>query len=278
MADIYGSHFEYAGISSRLYSLIIVNINTSRMVQMSGSSESITFFDKKNKKNYLVDTDYSNSPVTFDIEIINDNERCLEPEERKKIEKWLFGRREYRKLYFDIPDDYHRDMYEIQEDGTFKRLYLNCRFLNPEKIEYNGGIVGYKVTVETDSNMFWQDTTTEVYELDNPTADSSSVISVNIDTDIDDYVYPKVTITMGDVGGNVIIANNTDNSERYTKFEGLSKYASINMNGELNYVNGEYYTLFALRNFIRLLDGENKLTIMGNVKTIKIEYSARRFM
>lgn len=278
MADIYGSHFEYAGVSSRLYGLIIVNINTSRMSQMSGTIDSITSFDKKNKKRYLIDTDYINSPMTFDIEIINDSERCLRPEERKKIEKWLFGRREYCKLYFDIPDDYYRDMYEVLEDGSIKRLYINCRFINPEKVEYNGGIIGYKVTVETDSNMFWQDATIKTYEIDNPDSDSSSVITVDIDTDMNDYVYPKVTITMGDVGGDIIIANNTDNSDRYTKFKKLSAYANINMNGELNYINDDYYTLFASRNFIRLLDGENKLTIMGNIKTIKFEYSARRFM
>lgn len=277
MANIYGSHFEYAGISSRFYGLILVNVNTSRMIQMSGATESVTLFNKKSKKKYLIDTDYTDSPITFDIEIISDNERCLELEERREIEKWLFNRREYRKLFFDSADDYYGETYEFIEN-TRKRSYLNCRFLNPEKLEYNGGVVGYKATIEADSNMFWQEATTEEFIISNGSSDSSSIITVNVDTDLDDYIYPKVKITMGEVGGDIIIANNRDDSERYTKFVGLSPYASIVMKGEINYVSGQYYNLFALRNFIRLLDGKNNLTVMGDVATIEFEYSARRLM
>ena len=185
--------------------------------------------------------------------------------------------KEYRKLYFDVADDPYGETYEFI-DNIRKRNYLNCRFLNPEKIEYNGGIVGYKATIEADSNMFWQDAVSKEYVVNNGDADVSSVVTVNIDTDIDDYVYPKVTITMGGVGGDIIIVNNRDDNNRQTKFVGLSPYASVVMKGEINYISGEYYNRFALRNFIRLLDGENKLTIMGDVDTIEFEYSARRMM
>ena len=96
MADIYGSHFEYGGISSRQHSLIIANVDTSRMAKLSGTKEGVTIFSKSAKKRYLVDDDYTNSPISFDIEIVTENGRRLELVERRQIEKWLFNHRTYR--------------------------------------------------------------------------------------------------------------------------------------------------------------------------------------
>lgn len=182
MADIYGSHFEYGGVSSRLYSLIIVNANTSRMVQLSGAKESVTIFSRIANKRFLVDDDYSSSPISFDVEIITDSDRCLEPVERRQIEKWLFNKRTYRKLYMDNADDEFGETYEYI-NGQRKRNYLNCRFVNPEKLEGNGGIIGHKVTLEADSNMFWQDAITQTFTVYNRSATSSSNITVHIDTE-----------------------------------------------------------------------------------------------
>lgn len=277
MADIYGSHFEYGGVSSRLYSLIIVNANTSRMVQLSGAKESVTIFSKIANKRFLVDDDYSSSPISFDVEIITDSDRCLEPVERRQIEKWLFNKRTYRKLYMDIADDEFGETYEYI-NGQRKRNYLNCRFVNPEKLEGNGGIIGYKVTLEADSNMFWQDAITQTFTVYNGSATASSNITIHIDTDMDEYLYPKVTIQMGSSGGDFTIYNNTDDSTRMTRFTGIGAFASIVMKGELNYVSGQYYEKFYDRNFIRLLDGDNILTIVGDVESIQFEYSARRVM
>lgn len=277
MADIYGSHFEYGGVSSRLYGLIIVNADTSRMTQLSGQKESVTIFSKIAKKRYLIDDDYSSSPITFDIEIMTDSDRCLEPVERRQIEKWLFNKRSYRKLYMDIADDERGETYEYV-NGERKRNYLNCRLVNPEKLEGNGGVVGYKATLEADSNMFWQEPVEQAFIVYNGAESVSSNITLTIDTDLEEYIYPKVTIQMGSSGGNVIIVNNNDDSTRQTKFIGLGALATVVMKGELNYVSGQYYERFADRNFIRLLDGVNTFTITGDVETIKFEYSARRVL
>lgn len=275
MADIYGSHFEYGGVSSRLYDLIIVNADTSRVTQLSGEKESVTIFSRIANKRYLIDDDYSSSPITFDIEIMTDSDRCLEHAERRQIEKWLFNKRSYRKLYMDIADDERGETYEYV-NGEQKRNYLNCRLVNPEKLEGNGGVVGYKATLEADSNMFWQDPIGQEFAVYNSSESASSNVTLTVDTDLEEYIYPKVTIQMGSSGGNVIIANNNDDSTRQTKFVGLGALATVVMNGELNYVSGQYYEKFADRNFIRLLDGENTFTITGDVATIKFEYSVRR--
>lgn len=275
MADIYGSHFEFAGTSSRQWGLIIANANTSRMTQLGGAKEGVTIFSKSANKRYLIDDDYSSSPISFDVEIVTDSDKCLELAERRQIEKWLFNHRDYRKLYLDVDDDEYGETYEYI-DGSQKRNYLNCRLINPERVEGNGGIVGYKATLEADSSMFWQDAITKRYAVNNGSANATRNITVTVDTDLDEYIYPKVTIQLGSVGGNITISNNNDDSSRLTKFVDMSPRSSVVMKGELNYVSGQYYLKFADRNFIRLLDGENTLTILGNVESIEFEYSARR--
>ena len=277
MADIYGSHFEFAGISSRQWDLIIANVTSNRLVKLGGAKEGVTIFSKSANKRYIIDDDYTSSPITFDIEIINGSDRCLEFVERRQIEKWLFNHHDYRKLYLDVADNAYGEAYEYI-DGVLKRNYLNCRLINPERIEGNGGIVGYKATLEADSNMLWQDAITKKYLVNNGAEDASTMITVMVDTDLNEFIYPRVTIQMGDIGGDIIISNNNDDSSRLTRFVGMSPLASVTMKGELNYVSGQYYLKFADRNFIRLLDGENKLTVMGDIASIEFEYSARRAM
>lgn len=277
MADIYGAHFEYGGVSSRQYDLVIANLNTSRMTRMCTSGESVTMYNKAANKFVFVDEDKSDAKVSFDIEIVTADGRCLERSECRTIEKWLFRHNGYRKLYFDMADDTLGTMYEYI-DGVRYRSYLNCRMLNPEKLEYNGGVVGYKATLEADSDMFWQDAITKKYIINNGAADVSTNISINIDTDATGYIYPKVKIIMGHSGGDIMICNHTDDSSRLTEFVNILQNATITMKGELNYVSGQYYEKFSNRHFIRLLGGENKLTIRGDVSTIEFEYSARRMM
>lgn len=277
MADIYGSHFEFGGISSRQWGLVFANVDTNRVVQLSGPKEGVTVFSKKAVKRYLIDDDYSASPLSFEVEIISESDSCLLKETRRSIEKWLFNHRDYRKLYLDIDDDPTGESFEYI-DGEIKRNYLNCRFLNPEKIEGNGGIIGYRATLEADSNMFWQDAVVKQYSIGNSAEDSVSNITVLLDTDLDEYTYPKVTIKVGSVGGNISIFNNNDDISRHTRFVNMSPNVSLTLNGEINHVTNPYYQNFADQNFPRLLDGNNVFTVSGNVEMITFEYSARRVL
>ena len=94
MADMYGSHFEYADILSRLHGLVIVNVGTSRFTRLSGEIKGNTIFNKNSKQQLLTGNDYSSFPVSFDVDIITDNEKGIPLHERRVIEKWLFNRRE----------------------------------------------------------------------------------------------------------------------------------------------------------------------------------------
>ena len=275
MADLSGVHFEYAGISSRLYGLITGNVETTRFTQIAGEIGGVTIYNKKNRRQYLIDDEQDDSPVSLEIDIVTEDGRCLEANERRQIEKWLFNRGKYKKFYLDVEDDIYGETTELV-DGIQKRLYLNCRFINPERLEYNGGIVGYKVTMDTDSCMWWQDPVTKTFAVNTATTSSTANFTVQVDTDLDDYVYPKITITTGGTGGNVSLWNATDNADRRFTFDGLQAGTIVTVDSEINYVSDGHYSKLSDRNFPRLIDGGNSMNIMGCVASVVVEYQNRR--
>lgn len=273
--DLYG-HFNYAGRSSRNLGLIIANVETDRFTSLSGTIESTTVFDKANKRNYIVGTNYSESPLSFEIDIVTDDNRPLWPYERRRIEKWLFLQRDYCKLYSDLFEDFDNETFDVV-DGGKKQLYLNCRFANPEKLEYNGGIIGYRCTLESDSGFLWQEPITKVFNLPNISPDDSTIIELNIDTDINDYTYPKVTFDIGESGGDIVVFNDSDDPSRQTKFIDVLPNDFLTMKGEINQITGIGYDKFSGQNFIRLLDGVNRICVTGDVSQITFEWQNRRY-
>lgn len=276
--ELSGSYFIYNGTSSRQYGLLFANADTSRVTSLIGDIDSVTVYNKSGRRNYFVGESFDNSPLVFDIEVITDDDRGLDLFTRREVEKWLFRQSDYRKLYLDIACDPMGETYEII-DGEQKQLYLNCRFTNPEKLEGNGGIVGYKFTVECDNRMAWQDPVTYTHTIASTGDDYSTTITVDVDTDVGDYVYPTVTISMGVVGGDIIISNLTDDATRTTKFVELTPNITFTMKGDgINYVSGDNYMKFANRNFIRLLDGENTISLYGDITGIKFEFQNQRYI
>lgn len=278
MADIYGSHFEFGGISSRKYGLIIVAAESARNISVSGEVGVSTIFNKRTQSRSVIHNDYSNFPVSFDVDIITRNERGIMLVDRRAIEKWLFNRHDYQRLYIDQFDDPFAETCELI-DGEQKRLYLNCRFVNPSRLEYNGGIVGYKVTLEADSGMWWQDAIQKSLAPKNFFATSLSSHTVVVDTDLDDYIYPNVSIVTGAVGGEIAIINATDDITRETRFMEMPPNTTIILDGARNYVNNpQYYGKMLRRNFPRLLDGENTINVYGNIVGLTFEFNNRRML
>ncbi len=278
MADMYGSHFEYGGVSSKTHGMIIANVETTRFTQVAGTIAGVTIFNKSGKRNYLIDDDYSGSPLSFEVDIVTDDEGTLDKADRRVIEKWLFNRHRYRKLYLlhdsECDDDVDEDTEVIA--GETKRLYLNCRFVNPSYLEYNGGIVGYRVTLEADCGYWYQDAITKTVNIGSTASASSSSFTIDVDTDIDDYTYPRVTVKMSSAGGEFTLVNQTDDSTRFTSFVDIAGGATVVMDSEYNYINDQYYLKFSKQNFPRLLDGSNTFTIIGAVESITFTYSNRR--
>ena len=75
-----------------------------------------------------------------------------------------------------------------------------------------------------------------------------------------------------------MVINNSDDAARLTKFNDVSPFSMITMKGALNYISGQYYDRFENQNFIRLLDGENMIAVMGDISSIKFKWNNRRFI
>lgn len=267
-------HFEYAGKSSREYGLIMANVETSRYTSVSGKIQTNVSYHSLNKKNYYVGTSTSESPMVFEAEVVSDTP--LDLGTQRTVEKWLFHRNGYKQFFVDMFDDYDCESYELI-DGRPKRTYLNCRFVNPEKLEYNGGVVGYKFTVECDSHLAWQEPVSITYEV-NSTDNAGVYIDVSVDTDSNEYVYPEVVVTTDHGCTGFQIVNESDDVSRVTSFIGDIPNTVIRMNPSIGFVTDGYYDMFAKKNFVRLLDGENTLFILGNVQTVQITWQNMRYV
>lgn len=268
-----GVHFQFGDYNSREHNLIFAHSDTRSYDSIMGTTTSTALFNKKDKSRYLITDNFENSPLSFEAEIITDDARPLTQQSRRMVEKALFNKPNYMKLYVDMDDDFMSDTIEYI-DGCLKRLFFKCRFVNPIKIENGNGLpVGYKFTVECDSCMAWQDDIEQEFETK-----SGDIIEVQTDTDIGGYTYPDVTIKIGDNGGDVTLINKSDDTSRLTKFNGVPSNTTIIMKGCINYISGQNYERFENQNFIRLLDGENQIAVTGDISSIKFKWNNRRFI
>lgn len=279
MLQLTETHFEYGGVSSRQYGLMFANVDTTRNLSLTGAVTSSNIFSKKEARRFFTGDLYEDSPFSIDVEIVTDDGCMIDAQKMRAIEKWLFHSQSYKKLYFDSCDDRHGFTYEYS-NGGIKRTYLNCRFINPERIDGIGGIYGYKATLEADSLLAWQDTTEITFNAPaGGFVGDNSLIHIVTDTDFKDYIYPRVTITVGTTGGSINIFNSSDSSERYTSIGSLDGNESIILDGRFNYVSPDsIYGRLGHKNFIRLMDGDNTISITGDVASIKFEWNNRRWL
>ena len=272
--DFYGCYFEYAGELSRKYGLIIANVETKQNVIISGKYQSISIFNKRSQTRHDLGNTYDEAPLSFEMEVFS--EVPIDGEGRRRIQKWLFNQIGYQKLYVDPADAPLGEVFDL-ETGRPKREYLNCKFVNPEKIEGNGGIVGYKFDVVCDSRMAWQDPMHAEFMLVGGSGQMTD-IPVALDTDMLDYTYPKITITTGNVGGKITLANLDDDASRITTFSNMPPNTQFVINGIYNYVSDGFYENFIDRNFPRLLDGSNDIRVTGDVVAIIVEWQNMRYL
>jgi hypothetical protein len=276
LAEFYGSHFEYGGQSSRKYGLIVAIVDADENRSIASEMSSKLIYNKKNTRHYIVSNDYS-SPTSFDVNIITDDECTLPPERRREIERWLFNRANYRKFYLDMMDDKYDETGEII-DGELKRLYLNCRFLNPERLYYNGGIVGYKATLEADGPMWWQDAVVKDIAIPADINTNGMDFVITVDTDLDDYTYPTVTFETAAGGGGFIWRNETDDEMRYAYLVQLVGGIVVTIDSETNFISGSNYLKMRNRYFPRLLNGDNNIHVTGAITSLSVAFSNRRFL
>lgn len=284
-----GCHFTYAGVSSSTFihrtdgdiGLRFVNMDTERYISLTGENTTSSAYSRRGNKLYYLGDSWEDGAVTFEAEIMTDDEVPMTAAEIQSVSRWLFNRPGYLKLTAEPSEDCDDDPSYSTIDDTVKKYYYNCRMIKPRRIEGNGGVVGFAFTIECDSNMLWQEAIEKT--LTPETVEGVKQVSINIDSDGYDYIYPKVTIGVGTGGGNITIQNATDDASlvapRLTGFAGLSGGASIVMNSMNSTLSNDAYSKFNYKNFIRLLPGRtNTFTVTGDVASLKFEWSNRKYI
>lgn len=210
-----------------------------------------------------------NAPLEFEVEIIGEEGYCSLHE--RAIKGWLFNSPTFKTLYIDPEDDKEAEYI----DSTIKRQYLECVFSNPQKIEYAEGTVGWRCTCMCSSTMAIQE------KVEKTLSSFDSDITLNVDTDIQDYVYPYLVITCGDTKSDITITNKSDNNRAMQIKDATAKvvlYADCAIGTIVNNANTEYYDKLVNQKFLRLLPGANTLSVTGAVTSIKISWNNARWM
>jgi len=101
---------------------------------------------------------------------------------------------------------------------------------------------------------------------------------VDVDTDLNDYIYPDVTIEVGSEGGDIIIYNATDDATRFTEFSSVPPSTTFTMKGSINHITNNMYPYFTSRNFIRLVNGRNNFFMYGDISKITFSFNNRKYM
>lgn len=264
-----GQRFIYDDVYSSKYNLAILEIETESLKSAEGEVEYFSSFFPATKQRYLTGLSREQAPLEFEVEIVSESGFCIEVE--REIKRWLFNSPTFKKLYIDPEDDREAEFI----NGEVKRQYLECIFTNPHKLEYAEGTVGWRCTCLCSSSMAIQEDVTITY------TDFTEDITINVDTDIDDYVYPYLVIEVDNSTNDISIINKTDNNRAMTiqnPTATLVLYTDCAMGSIITSANVSYYDHIANQRFLRLLPGDNILSVSDNVSSIKFTWQNSRWM
>lgn len=235
------THFTYDGVFSGIYGLVIADFDENSVIETTAFSPVLNLTKPASlNRAFHNGVSYEEMP-TYQFSIISQTE--IPDIIRREIMSWLIGRKEFKKLQIHQPD--------------LEAYYYNCVFTLADIIYVNGRCHGFRITANFDSPYArGQATTVSVGE-----AGQHTVTIFNNSDIIDDYVYPIVEFT----GGGVQIINNTDDSLRVFKFDGLAETEVVTVDNEIRYISstiaGEKLSNFKTKNWLRLRPGRNQLSI-----------------
>ena len=260
--SFWGQRFIFDGIPSETHSLGIHTPDGSDASNMGSSNvELLTQEVWRKPKVYLLGVKHGEN-LEFDVSFRS--ERELTTADLNLIQKWLFGHQSYRQLQI------------IQYD--MDTIYFNCFLTNPTVFRAGNLIKGVNATVVCDSPFGW--TFTKALSNDYVDTDVSDIIVFNNLSDDNDYMYPETIITMNDSGGDLTVTNSNDN-DRIFSFTGLSADEVVTIKNDLNIISSSTglrrLGLFN-KNWFRLVQGINSLSIEGNISNFTINYQFARKM
>lgn len=269
---LFTGYYIYDGINSSRYHLLFASLDTERLTQICGSLNYSTEYYKGLKRHEIHSKKWDDSPLSFDVEILS--EYPIDDIAARKIKRWMFNASSWKKLYEDYGAKKSLD--EVI-DGQLKRSYVECVFTNPYEVRKSGHLFGWKCTCILATPMAIQDAIGKTY------TDFSDNIILSTSSDIDEYIYPYIEIKVGNssISTDIAIKNITDNN-RAMRINNITAdatlYIDCGVGSIIDSSNNSYYDKLKDQRFLRLLQGDNKLSVTGDIDSIKFVWNNMKYI
>ena len=260
--SFYATEFVIDNISSLNYGITVSSIGDSGESSSSSGSDISLITQKLLRRPVPFLYGVEQTPVLQFPLSFNSVNGEINAVDAYNIEKWLFGHMRYRKLQIMQPD--------------LEGIYYNCFFTEPETQRVGNKLVGYTCTIVCDSPFAWEYERTKTYTFSTPP--NSFPITFFNTSDNNYYMFPKLEITMDNIGGTAQITNVSDSS-RIFLLTALAGSEVITVNNDLQTLVSST-SLLRLSHFnkkwFRMIQGKNNLLVTGNIAQIKLIYQFAR--
>jgi len=246
MSEFNALTFTYDGISSDKFGLFLCELDNNDINQINETYTVNTLISPLTKEHIFMGYQTIDA-LTFEIIIASD--KIIDAYTRSKINQWLIGRNGFKEFRINAPD--------------YADTFFRCIFTKQETIYIGGYNYALKLTAVCDSPYQYGSSVITDY-----IANENRNIIINNKSDIDGYIYPNITFTMSETGGNISIINISDNSREF-KFTGLSGNESITVDNEKKIITSSLgvYRLGAFnKKWLRFVSGINTLNITGEAE------------
>ena len=264
---IYGKSFTYNGKSSDDFDIFLASVNTISSYEMGLDQSMIVGEMNKYRNHQNYNGVKYNDVLSFEFSIVknpcNDSENNMSftRKDVREINKWLTGCKYPSVLHFNDDDEY---------------IDYICLITSVDNESFGGDIIELKYTATCIAPYGYSEIKT--FEK-NITSSSTFQIENNSD-EVNDYVYPIITITPNETG-EIQLKNSDDNAALTINSK---KKLAITINCELQ----QFYDEIGLLSFEdlsitdissiyipRLKYGTNNFTVIGNC-SIKFEWREPR--
>lgn len=259
--SFFSTDFVFDGIPSATHNLFITNLGEGQSYSPSGSSvDIITEPIFRRGKPYFYGATQGREVLSFSCAITSPEE--ISADNNGIIQKWLFGHLEYKKLQV------------LQDDLTMS--YFNCFLNNPKTLRIGNKIHGYEFEIVCDAPWGWTfpKTLTKSYTVE----EASETFLFRNTSDDNDYLYPSMVVTFNVFGGDLTLTNNSDNSREFI-LTGFSPNEVITIDNDRGIISSDSGLLVMSkfnRQWMRLIQGANSITLLGNISSLVMTYSFAR--
>ena len=244
----YSCEFTFDGESSYMHGLMLCGFGGSKQNNVSFGNEANIIESKTNKRIQPIHlgVNYNNTPLQF--KLIFGAERALDRYELEDIGMWLTGHQNYKWLTIDQPD--------------LSNVAFRCIITKLTPLQYGGYPAAFEATVRCDCPYAYSYPFEMSYTIRNVT----NILFRN-ESSIHEYFKPIITFQPTSQS-NLSIVNNDDNDREFLIDYSMtnSMFVSVdNVNGIILETNHgtNLYPYFNM-NFLRLVHGDNHLTVTGN--------------